>query len=220
MRLAERPAPLSPARRLALLAGGIALAICLLGAFVAGLGRQAGGADRIAGIAIGDGDYTRLPRRALACSSPPDDPLREVCRVLLDNQPLVVEVAHYQPERWPYRACTVTYARRAGSCWAGQFTPGNAPYATFSRAGLQIDPATLAVLRAQYQLANRTEGETLRLIGWAALGLALVAAVSGAFATSAALPIRALIGAAFGLGALCFGSLVFTIAAFMAGMID
>ena len=169
---------------------GVVTTIILVGrAFVADILPR--DRDRLVGLALGEhGNVTRIPRRALDCTSPDPSSSRESCSITLDDAQLAVDVEYAEPRNLRFGRCEATYRATAVTCWATWFAltggfpryatiptvqPGQ-PHATvqwlgvgpaqpYSERHIEVDAETLRALRERYPLDNYYERDWEILIG-------------------------------------------------------
>lgn len=174
---------------------------------------------QIAGFAIGEGyERTIIPRRALSCTNPAGERHHETCRLTIEGQDLVAEIAHDDHD-YNYPACLVRYGDREGSCWASNPT-GGPTYAAMSRVGLGLSVATLADLERRQPFASWHEADWLRGGTIATTLIAACLALAALLLLPQRLPVRAL--SAFCIGGLVwgFGWFAALFALFSARLID
>ena len=161
--------------------------------------------SRIVGLALGEyGNVTRIPRRALDCTSPEPSSLREACSVALGDAQLAVDVDYADPSNLRFGRCEATYRATTVTCWATWFalTGGFPRYATvptvqpgqlhatvqwlgtgrslpFTERHIEVDAETLRALRGRYPLDNYYERDWTVLIGIVSSIAAVVVAALG-----------------------------------------
>jgi hypothetical protein len=73
---------------------------------------------RIVGIALGElGNNTRIPRRALDCTSPDSSPASESCTVAIDGTVLRVDIEYGDAFGQRFRRCDAAFGFTSTACW-------------------------------------------------------------------------------------------------------
>jgi hypothetical protein len=157
---------------------------------------------RIVGIALGElGHDTRIPRRALDCTSPDSSPASESCTVAIDGTMLRVEVEYGDPFGQRFRRCEAAYGPTSAACRPGWYAVGGRlpiyaliptvqpgqPHETRQWLGpgsvqtvqvphLEVRGETLQALRQEYPFDNYYESDWEALITRVAIVPAVVIA--------------------------------------------
>jgi len=157
---------------------------------------------RIVGIALGElGNDTRIPRRALDCTSPDSSPTSESCTIAIDGTVLRVDVEYGDPFGLRFLRCDAAYGPTSAACRPGWYalTGGPPIYAliptvqpgqphetrqwlgpgsvqTLQAPHLEVRAEALQALRQQYPFDNYYESDWMASITTAAILPALVIA--------------------------------------------